>query len=100
MADALLDMLERPDAPNLYWALSVLPRPLLNLRQEYETEQRLLEMEFPDMAELDRPRSAEDWEATLARARPHMNLVTESDRNKKPVKPGDQIHMRPCAGQR
>jgi len=60
MADALLDMLERPDAPNVYWALSVLPRPLLNLRQEYETEQRLLEMEFPDMAELDRPRSAED----------------------------------------
>ncbi|HEX5273047.1 MAG TPA: hypothetical protein VFW33_21265, partial [Gemmataceae bacterium] len=35
-ADATLELVERPGAPNLYWALAVLPRPLIDLRRGNE----------------------------------------------------------------
>ena len=54
--------------PNLYWALTVLPRPLIDLRSGIEFEMELLEMQFPDLADLDRPRVAGEWEAGLPRS--------------------------------
>src|SRR5262245_19871728 len=71
-ADAVLDFAERPNAPNLYWALTALPRPLIGLRTGLEFEQRSLEMEFPDLADLDRPRSAEQWDALLEQVRQRL----------------------------
>jgi hypothetical protein len=68
-ADEVLELVERPAAPNLYWALAVLPRSLIDLRRANEFEQVLLELQFPDMADLDRPRSAEEWDAILFRVR-------------------------------
>ena len=71
MADGLLDLAERPDAPNLYWALAVLPRPLIDLRRAMEFEQRMPEMQFPDLADLDRPRRPRSgtppWSASARR---------------------------------
>src|SRR5439155_2852483 len=83
-ADCLLELAERPDAPNLYWALAVLPRPLIDLRKANEFEQNLLEMQFPDLADLDRPRSAEDWDAALVRVRKEVERITKNDRGAKP----------------
>jgi hypothetical protein len=77
--DGLLDLAERPDAPNLYWALAVLPRPLVSLRGANEWEQKMLEMQFPDMADLDRPRSAEEWDAALVRVRKEVERITRND---------------------
>lgn len=42
----------RPNAPNLYWALSTLPRPFINPRPCFEGEAILFESLFPDVAEL------------------------------------------------
>jgi hypothetical protein len=36
------DFIERPEAPNLYWALAVLPRPLIDLRPSLDWEYRML----------------------------------------------------------
>jgi hypothetical protein len=54
-------LVQQPGAPNLYWALAELPRPLASLRQGAATECRVLEMKFPALAHLDDPRLRPDW---------------------------------------
>jgi hypothetical protein len=88
-ADCLLELIERPDAPNLYWALAVLPRSFLDLRDEIELEQIMLEMEWPDLADLDRPRAAEQWEVTLRDFRKNFERLSKLDNYYKGPKPGN-----------
>lgn len=47
MADALEEVVQAPECPNLYWALAALPRPFLDLSAASEGERFLLEREFP-----------------------------------------------------
>jgi hypothetical protein len=68
-ADRIPEWIERPDAPNLYWSLTALPRPLIDLRNQMEFEQKFFEMQFPEVADVDRPRSAAEWDAALKRFR-------------------------------
>jgi hypothetical protein len=88
MADCLLEVVERPEAPNLYWALTVLPRPLIDLRKGYEFELMVPELQFPDLADLKRARAPEDWDATLARHRREIERMLSFEKNAKPLKPG------------
>lgn len=91
-ADCLLELMERPDAPNVYWALTVIPRPLFDLRQGFEFEQNIVELQFPDLADLSRSRSAEEWEAafsrTLTGVRKELDRLSKTRKNSKPLKPG------------
>jgi hypothetical protein len=95
-ADCLLELIERPDAPNVYWALTMVPRPLIDLRWGYEFEQSLLELQFPDLADLDRPRSAEEWDAAFSRilvgVRKEFERITKLDKNVKPPKLGTALN--------
>jgi len=44
MADeVLLEMVQQPGAPNLYWCLTALPRPLVDERRGYEGEMQVLD---------------------------------------------------------
>jgi hypothetical protein len=74
-ADCVLELVERPGAPNLYWALTVLPRPLINTRHADEFEYSFLEKQFPDMADLDRTRTPEQWNAVLLRVRKEVERI-------------------------
>jgi hypothetical protein len=53
MVGTLEDLIQSPAAPNLYWAVVNLPRPLLDLAQAHEGEQYVLEREFPRLRELE-----------------------------------------------
>jgi hypothetical protein len=86
-ADCLLDLAERPDAPNLYWALAVLPRPLIDMREADDWEQKMIELQFPDLADLDRPRSGAEWDAALVRVRKEVERITRLDLNEGGAKP-------------
>jgi hypothetical protein len=89
-ADCALELMERPGAPNLYWALTVLPRPLVNLRHADEFEYGFLEMQFPDLADLDRARTPEQWNAVLSRIRKEIERITEAEKeNPQTPKPKD-----------
>ncbi|HWG44519.1 MAG TPA: hypothetical protein VN688_17195 [Gemmataceae bacterium] len=83
-ADCLLELIERPDAPNVYWALTVLPRPFIDLRRANELEQQMLEMQVPDMADLHRSRSAEEWDAALKRVRQEISRVARMEHGHEP----------------
>jgi len=69
------DLIAQPGAPNLYWALTALPRPLVNLRKQLEVEQKLIENLIPELtkAELSRPRTDTEWASHLSRM--HERIV-------------------------
>ncbi len=78
MTDALFELVSRPDAPNLYWSLTALPRPLIDFRHGLETEQVLLEKQMPDLADLERPRTPEEWDAALSRVRKEIERLVKA----------------------
>lgn len=56
------ELASQPGAPNLYWALTALPRPLIDFRLGVESEKSVLELTFPELRDLDQARrSAADW---------------------------------------
>lgn len=89
--DRIPEWIERPDAPNLYWSLTALPWPLVDLRKQLEFEQRVAEWQFPDLADLDRPRTAGEWDAALKRYRAEFKRISpmfaagEGNKGKPPV---------------
>jgi hypothetical protein len=76
VTDAVLDWVGRGDAPNLYWSLTALQAPLIDLRKELDFEQRVVEMQFPDLADLQRQRSTAEWEAALKRISGEYERIT------------------------
>lgn len=88
-ADAALDVIDRSGSPNLYWALTVLPRPLIDLRTAWDFEQRFFEMEFPEMLDLNRSRTPAQWDDLLKRLRTKMKELeaTMADDSNKPAPP-------------
>jgi hypothetical protein len=91
-ADCVADFVERPDAPNLYWALTAMPQPLIGTRKAMEFEQRFIEMEFPELADIDRPRSPEQWDALLKKLRTKMKALSDL-----PSEGGDVNREKPLA---
>ncbi len=82
------DFVERPGAPNLYWALTALPRPLIDLRGSEEWEYRMAEMQIPELLDLDRERTAEQWDGVLKRIRTYLwRMVVEDSEGGNPKYP-------------
>lgn len=59
-ADALEEMVQQPGCPNLYWALSDLPSPVLSLRHGVAGERTFLLAQFADLLKADRPWSGDE----------------------------------------
>ena len=53
MSRQVLELLQQPDAPNLYWALTMLPRPLIDIRGGVEAEMNAVYLSFPEIRDLD-----------------------------------------------
>jgi hypothetical protein len=65
MLDRVEELISQPDAPNLYWALTALPRPLVSLRHALESEQRLGENMVSELSRIDEPHSRAEWSVLL-----------------------------------
>jgi hypothetical protein len=67
MNDVLLHFLAAPGAPNLYWALTDLPQPLVDLRPAMQQEMGLPGQLFPFLENAETAqRSEEEWRRLLA----------------------------------
>jgi hypothetical protein len=53
MADRVEDWMQRPDSPNLYWALATLPEPFIDLRKPLHGERLFLEATLPELKTID-----------------------------------------------
>jgi hypothetical protein len=68
MSEQVKQLIQRPGAPNLYWALSTLPRPVVDLRPGGEAEACFLYLQFPELRDLDKKNlSPEEWREILKR---------------------------------
>lgn len=75
LAGTVADFVEQPDAPNLYWALTALPRPLIDLRRAEEWEYKMVELQIPELGDLERERTPEQWEGVLHRVRTELRVI-------------------------
>lgn len=62
MFSVMEDFVAQPDAPNLYWALTALPQPLTDVCPGLEFESIVLRLKFPELADIDRSRTPEQWQ--------------------------------------
>lgn len=53
MAGEIEDLIQSPEAPNLYWALTVLPTPLIDMRAGIQMESDTLYAEMPELERLE-----------------------------------------------
>ncbi len=49
MSTCTLELIQQPDAPSLYWALTYLPEPFFDSRRIFEGEMRMHEAAFPQL---------------------------------------------------
>jgi hypothetical protein len=88
LSDAVTELVEQSDAPNLYWALSALPRPLIRMSKAMDFERAMMKLQFPDLADLDRARSAEQWDEVLKRVRKEFERLNHFERKPRPLPEG------------
>ena len=75
----LIDMIAAPDSPNLYWALTELPDPLVNLREATRFEMNSGFRVFPFMLDAEnQEHSAEEWGRLLASGLMNLDPLTGS----------------------
>ena len=65
-------------APNLYWALTALPRPLIGVRSELEIERNLLENLIPELTEAGSSQSRTPAECLATLWRMHARFISQS----------------------
>jgi len=66
MAAQLETLAQQPDAPNMYWALTSLPRPMIDLHEALQLEAVTIYTMFPEMEQARRTgASPEFWEQAL-----------------------------------
>jgi hypothetical protein len=66
MSDQVRDLIQQPAAPNLYWALSDLPRPIIDFRPGTVAEYDALYTNFPELKYLETKEIAPDqWQVIL-----------------------------------
>jgi hypothetical protein len=62
--DGVVELMQQPDAPNLYWALAALPRPYVDLRASLQLERASMLFSFPQLRRVRTANlSAEEWGA-------------------------------------
>lgn len=54
MDQQLEELIQQPDAPNMYWALAAMPRPLFEFERAIHEETRMLENTWPWLRELEK----------------------------------------------
>jgi hypothetical protein len=81
-ADTVADFNEQPDSPNLYWALAALPQPLVDLRAGLAFEYQTIDKQFPELVDLDRERTAEQWDNILRHMRTELRQLDLDEQGK------------------
>lgn len=68
MSQQVTEFVQQPEAPNLYWALTMLPRPLIDMREALEVEMNGIELSFAEVENLEQSiRSPNEWRDLLHR---------------------------------
>lgn len=74
----VLDLIDAPDSPNMYWALASLPRPLHNMQEALSFEVRICSRIFPWLESVDQLRSNDEWRAEFRQSLRNLEAIGDS----------------------
>ncbi|HUE74702.1 MAG TPA: hypothetical protein VMP01_27790 [Pirellulaceae bacterium] len=75
MNETVIELLDQPGAPNLYWAIAALPRPYIDFRPAMRTELEMPEKLFPFLKDAETAeRTPEEWQKLLIAAYSDLQL--------------------------
>lgn len=79
MSTQVETMIQQPDCPNLYWALTNLPEPIIDPRNSFEAESELFYLMFPELRDVDDAiRNPGYWRDFLHRASEQISAIDGS----------------------
>ena len=84
MHEQLLEMMQQPDAPNLYWALTALPRPLVDPRLGLDGEFDAMELSIGRALNAEGRDNDSAWWTERVREIEVMNELFETGRDSRP----------------
>lgn len=78
MNETLVELIDQPGAPNMYWAIAGLPRPLIDFRPALRSEMELPEKLFPFLKDAESvERTPEEWQKLLVTGYRDVELLQE-----------------------
>lgn len=76
MQDQLVEIIDQPGSPNLYWAIASLPRPLIDLRRGLRFELDMPERMFPFLKDAETtPRTPDEWQRLMVEGFNNINVA-------------------------
>ncbi len=82
MHEQLVELIEAPGSPNLYWAIAALPNPLIDVRRAFEFERGFPEQMFPFLKDAETvDRSPQEWQRVLEAAVAEMGKLSSDMAN-------------------
>ena len=67
LIERLEEVIQQPGAPNFYWPLTDLPRPLFDMRKPMQGERLMAYGSFPGMADMAADLNAKPWTPSRSR---------------------------------
>jgi hypothetical protein len=76
----VLDYVQQLGAPNLYWALTALPTPMIDMQRAFDVERMGIELSFPELSDARTAKKTPDeWQEQFVRIFSHDLGVQLSD---------------------
>jgi hypothetical protein len=85
MSKQVEELIQAPGSPNLYWALTALPRPMVSLRKPLQGERMIVYTELPDLREIETTRFSSQQQQALVE---HVLRLVAIMRDDRPVPSG------------
>ena len=97
MSDQVETMLQQPDAPNLYWALATLPRPLIDFRRGFDAEFAELYLTYPELRDIDHKElTPDEWRRLLQKVSVDLEKINGYTGNV--AGPQERVYVRMLEG--
>lgn len=94
MLSRVEEWMQIPNSPNLYWPLSALPQPLVEIQTAYEQELNVIYRSFPDLRQLrNNQLSPREVDAAFLDLYRSWNLLDNAPKGKKGSRLSDKLTM-------
>ncbi len=87
MSAAVEELIAQPGSPNMYWALTTLPSPIISIRKATIAEFNLLYLTFPEIRNTDNILDNSDlWRTYVDRISAYVSCNSFRDKNKRNIR--------------
>ncbi len=88
MSQQVQEFIQQPDAPNLYWALTNMPRPLIDTRPGFDVEMAAIYFSWPELRDLEhKDYPPQYWQQLMDKVTDGLYRFYEMEGSDKPTPP-------------